>query len=83
MRTAGFLAGASLFFGPVLGQFPPKSEGFKTLQSKFHENVTISYKEPNICETDGLTKSYTGYVHLPPGFLDDVDGEKQDYPVNT
>jgi hypothetical protein len=29
------------------------------------------------------TQSFSGYVHLPPGFLDDVDGEKQDYPINT
>jgi carboxypeptidase C (cathepsin A) len=28
-------------------------------------------------------KSYAGHVHLPPGFLDDTEGEKQDYPVNT
>lgn len=30
-----------------------------------------------------MARSYAGYVHLPPGFLDDVNGEKQDYPVNT
>ena len=67
--------------GLAAAQFPPKPEGVKVLQSKFHENVTISYKEPNICETEA--NSYAGYVHLPPGFLDDVNGETQDYAVNT
>lgn len=28
-------------------------------------------------------KSYSGYVHLPPGLIEDVDGEVQDYPINT
>lgn len=86
--------------GLVAAQFPPEPEGIKVLRSKFHENVTISYKEvssqhpptspeqpnnpnqPNICESDQV-KSYAGHVHLPPGLLDDVNGEKQDYPINT
>ena len=29
----------------VSSQFPPKPQGLTILQSKFHENVTISYKE--------------------------------------
>ncbi|KAL6851150.1 hypothetical protein ACO1O0_008278 [Amphichorda felina] len=76
----------SLALGALAGlaaaQFPPEPEGIKVLRSKFHENVTISYKEPNICESDQV-KSYAGHVHLPPGLLDDVNGEKQDYPINT
>ncbi|KAG9252725.1 Alpha/Beta hydrolase protein [Emericellopsis atlantica] len=67
----------------VAAQFPPPLKGLKTLQSKFHENVTITYKEPNICETNDGVKSYAGHVHLPPGFLNDIDGEPQDYPLNT
>ncbi len=31
--------------GLVTAQFPPPQTGVKTLKSKFHENVTISYKE--------------------------------------
>ncbi|KXJ89275.1 carboxypeptidase S1, partial [Microdochium bolleyi] len=68
-------------------QFPPPREGITWLKSKFHENVTISFKEPHICETTPGVKSYSGYVHLPPGTLDDGTGdgtgEKQDYPINT
>lgn len=52
------------------------------LKSKFHENVTISFKEPGICETTPDVKSYSGYVHLPAGFLDG-SGDVQDYPINT
>ncbi|TQN65573.1 Carboxypeptidase S1-like protein A, partial [Colletotrichum shisoi] len=69
--------------GLAAAQFPPTPEGIKLLKSKFHQNVTISYKEPGICETTPGVKSYAGYVHLPPGTLDDVDGEAQDYPINT
>ncbi|KAK7919892.1 hypothetical protein PG985_007914 [Apiospora marii] len=76
-----------LVLGGLLGfacaQFPPKREGVKWLKSKFHENVTISYKEPGICETTPGVKSYSGYVHLPPGLLDDGSGEAQNYPINT
>ncbi|KFA55265.1 hypothetical protein S40293_04966 [Stachybotrys chartarum IBT 40293] len=69
--------------GLAVAQFPPTPQGVTVLQSKFHENVTISYKEPGICETTPGVKSYAGYVHLPPGFLNDVNGESQNYPVNT
>ena len=31
--------------GTVAGQLPPKPEGVTVLKSKFHENVTISFKE--------------------------------------
>lgn len=31
--------------GIALGQFPPEPKGITVLRSKFHENVTISYKE--------------------------------------
>ncbi|KAK1757178.1 serine carboxypeptidase [Echria macrotheca] len=71
------------FVGTAVCHFPPKPEGVKVLKSKFHENVTISYKQPGICETTPGVKSYAGYVHLPPGFLDDAIGEPQDYPINT
>ncbi|KAI0186925.1 alpha/beta-hydrolase, partial [Astrocystis sublimbata] len=70
--------------GFTFAQFPPERTGITVLQSKFHENVTISFKEPHICETTPGVKSYSGYVHLPPGFLDDgPNGETQDYPINT
>ncbi|KAK0617651.1 putative lysosomal protective protein precursor [Immersiella caudata] len=58
-------------------------EGITVLRSKLHENVTISYKEPGICETTPGVKSYSGYVHLPPHFLEHATGEIQDYPINT
>ena len=66
----------------TVGQFPPKPEGVKTLKSKFHEGITISYKEPGICETTTGVKSYSGYVHLPPDSLNEPH-EKQNYPINT
>ncbi|KAI0401473.1 carboxypeptidase S1 [Xylaria palmicola] len=74
----------SSLIGLACAQFPPRPTGITVLQSKFHENVTISFKEPKICETTPGVKSYSGYVHLPPGFLNDgLNGETQDYPINT
>ena len=32
-------------FNFAIAQFPPTIEGVTVLQSKFHEGVTISYKE--------------------------------------
>ncbi|CAI7578512.1 unnamed protein product [Penicillium bialowiezense] len=62
--------------------FPPTPEGLKVVDSKHHKGVKISYKEPGICETTPGVRSYSGYVHLPPGSLGDVNVD-QDYPINT
>ncbi|KAJ5908407.1 hypothetical protein N7495_001089 [Penicillium taxi] len=62
--------------------FPPTPEGLKVVNSKHEEGVKISFKQPRICETTPGVKSYSGYVHLPPGSLDDV-GVEQKYPINT
>ncbi|KAK7744408.1 hypothetical protein SLS62_010198 [Diatrype stigma] len=77
--TAVVIAGLSTF---VAAQFPPAPEGVTVLESRFGDGVTISYKEPGICETTPGVKSYAGYIHLPPGELSDL-GEEQDYPINT
>ncbi|KAI0139215.1 putative lysosomal protective protein precursor [Pestalotiopsis sp. NC0098] len=82
MTPRQLVLGAALL-GLAAAQFPPKPEGITLLKSKFHENVTISYKEPGICETTPGVKSYSGYVHLPPGLLNEDTGEVQDYPINT
>lgn len=48
-----------------------------------HDIVDVDH-QPGICETTPGVKSYAGYVHLPPGFLDDGNSvEVQDYPINT
>ncbi|KAI3327522.1 carboxypeptidase S1 [Xylariaceae sp. AK1471] len=84
--TANLLRAIGLTVGclapSVVAQFPPAPEGVTVLESKFGNGVTISYKEPGICETTEGVKSYAGYVHLPPGSLSDL-GEEQDYPINT
>ncbi|KAG7149548.1 Carboxypeptidase S1 B like protein [Verticillium longisporum] len=76
------LALAGALIAPVVGQFPPTPEGLTVLKSKFNENITISFKEPGICETTPGVKSYSGYIHLPPGHIDGL-GQEQTYPVNT
>lgn len=39
--------------------------------------------QPGLCETTPGVRSYTGYVHLPPGTVEDDLGLLQDYPINT
>ncbi|KAH8888454.1 serine carboxypeptidase [Thozetella sp. PMI_491] len=78
MLTAGLLLCGAL--GIANAQFPPRLKGVTTVKSKLNENVTISFKEPGICETTPGVKSYAGYVHLPPNFIDHAS---QDYPINT
>ncbi|KAI1124193.1 carboxypeptidase S1 [Nemania abortiva] len=83
MRSAQAIGLAAGFLTPtVVAQFPPTPEGVTILDSKFGNGIQISYKEPGICETTEGVKSYAGYVHLPPGTLEDL-GEPQDYPINT
>ena len=67
---------------PALAGFPTSPEGVTVLESRFGDNVTISYKETYICETTPGVRAFAGYVHLPPGSLDDL-GEEQSYPINT
>ena len=73
---------ASLLLQRAASQFPPKPEGLTVLRSKHHEGVTISYKEPGLCETTPGVKSYAGHVHLPP-FSVNEQGEAQNYSINT
>ncbi|KAK4250005.1 Alpha/Beta hydrolase protein [Corynascus novoguineensis] len=78
MKSESLLFALALGFG-AHAQFPPAREGITVVQSKFHENVSISFKEPGICETTPGVKSYSGYVHLPPNIIENAD---QDYPIN-
>ena len=50
--------------GLVAAQFPPKPEGVKTVKSKFHEGISISYKKTHVCETTPGVKSYAGEYHF-------------------
>lgn len=54
----------SLLAGLAVAQFPPKPQGLTLVQSKFHENVTLSFKE--VCKhplvlkiSRGLAAQYT------------------------
>ncbi|KAJ9243607.1 hypothetical protein DTO207G8_1686 [Paecilomyces variotii] len=79
---ARYFAVAGLAGAVTAQYFPATPEGLKVIKSKHEEGVTISYKEPGICETTEGVKSYAGYVHLPPGTLEDVDVDQR-YPINT
>ncbi|KAJ5602725.1 hypothetical protein N7537_005681 [Penicillium hordei] len=73
---------AALVVTAAAQYFPPIPEGLKVVESQHQKGVKISYKQPGICETTPGVRSYSGYVHLPPGSLDDVNVD-QDYPINT
>lgn len=50
----------SAAIGLAYAQFPPPVEGVKTLESKIHPGVKVSFKEPGLCETTPGVKSYAG-----------------------
>ncbi|EEA24475.1 hypothetical protein TMatcc_007577 [Talaromyces marneffei ATCC 18224] len=79
-----FLTAASLAATATVSAqyFPPPREGLTVIKSSVTEGVTISYKEPGICETTPNVKSFSGYVHLPPNTLNDVNLD-QNYSINT
>ncbi|KAF7194192.1 Carboxypeptidase S1-like B [Pseudocercospora fuligena] len=96
--SESLLDGFSVFFWPnmlirlwlwssvlhaCLAQFPAEPSGITTIRSRFNDKVTISYKETHICETTPGVRSFSGYVHLPPGILDDLDGQNNTFPMNT
>ncbi|KAI9676190.1 MAG: hypothetical protein M1817_000935 [Caeruleum heppii] len=82
MAPLSFLAAAVALLSVATAQyFPPTPQGLKVLQSKFSPGVTISYKEPGICETTPNVKSYSGYVNLPPNSLNDVN-QTQSYNIS-
>ena len=54
VRSLSLLAAAA---GLAAAQFPPKPEGITVLKSRFHENVTISFKE--VCKTTQSTNPYS------------------------
>lgn len=48
MRLDSVLLSALLLSRRASAQFPPEPEGVTVLRSKFHENVTISFKEVSL-----------------------------------
>ncbi|KAK3118025.1 hypothetical protein LTR53_000062 [Teratosphaeriaceae sp. CCFEE 6253] len=66
----------------IVAGFPPRPEGITTLKSKFHEGVSVSFKEPGICETTPGVKSFSGYVNLPAHALNE-SYEDQNYQIHT
>lgn len=50
-----------------------------TVQSTRFPGISVSFKNPGICEQTPGVKEYAGYVHIPPNTLD----VKQEYPINT
>lgn len=82
MASITTLLTAAAFVGLGTAQFPPPREGITWVRSQHHPGITISYKDPQICETTPGVKSYSGYVHLPPNSINET-GETQNYPINT
>lgn len=54
MAFASLVLAAWLGFGFAAAQFPPQPKGVLTVQSKVHENVSISYKEVGNCIDYGI-----------------------------
>ncbi|KAF2261091.1 alpha/beta-hydrolase [Lojkania enalia] len=70
-------------FRGIQAQFPPTPEEITVLESQIEDGIRISYKENDLCETTESVRSYSGYVHLPAGALDDLGVRNQTYEINT
>ncbi|KAF2747109.1 alpha/beta-hydrolase [Sporormia fimetaria CBS 119925] len=77
------LAAVGGLAGIAQAQFPPTPEDVTVLESKLIDGARISYKENTLCETTDGVKSYAGYVHLPPGALEELGVRNQTYEINT
>ncbi|KAF2865051.1 Alpha/Beta hydrolase protein [Massariosphaeria phaeospora] len=77
------VAGIGALSGVVRAQFPPTPEGLTVLESHIEEGIRITYKESDLCETTEGVRSYSGYVHLPAGSLEDLGVRNQSYEINT
>jgi hypothetical protein len=71
----------ALSFKSVQAQRPQIIPGVQVIQSKLGDGITISYKEPGICEVNKGVKSYAGYIRLPPQTLAPFN-ITQNYPIN-
>ncbi|KAF2435542.1 alpha/beta-hydrolase [Tothia fuscella] len=72
-----------LWVGQVVSQyFPPTPQDLQRVESRFGNGVSITYKEPKICETTEGVRSFSGYVSLPAKVLA-ADAEIQNYTLNT
>ncbi|KAK3202465.1 hypothetical protein GRF29_161g1284583 [Pseudopithomyces chartarum] len=69
--------------GVTIAQFPPTPSGVTVLQSQVEEGARISFKGNDVCETTEGVKSYSGYIHLPAGALDELGVRNQTYEINT
>ncbi|KAF2664858.1 putative carboxypeptidase S1 [Microthyrium microscopicum] len=65
----------------VSAQYPPAPDGVTVLNSSVITGARIQYKEPGLCETTPGVKSYSGYIKLPAGSLQDT-GVSQNYDIN-
>lgn len=71
----------SLHLGSTQAQRPQLIPGVEVVQSRLGNGITLSFKEPGICETNKDVKSYSGYIHLPPRTLAAFN-ISQNYPIN-
>jgi hypothetical protein len=71
----------SLSLEHALAQRPQIVPGVQVVHSKLGNGITISYKEPGVCEVNKGVKSYSGYIHLPPQTLAPFN-VTQNYPIN-
>jgi hypothetical protein len=62
-------------------QRPQHIPGVQLIESTLGNGITISYKEPGICEVNKDVKSFSEYIHLPPRTLAPFN-VTQNYPIN-
>ncbi|KAI1618682.1 carboxypeptidase [Exophiala viscosa] len=74
MKLSNTAVGAFALLPFVKAQYPPKPSGLTDTISIVNQQINITWKEANICETTPGVKSYSGYVHIPGKLINDTGG---------
>ncbi len=72
MALRRYLASSIALLGSFASaKFPAPVQGITTLDVPQYPGVSIDYKETHICDT--TVKAYSGYVHMPISYLQDIE----------
>lgn len=61
--SSGLVCALSYLIPGTRAQFPPPREGITVVQSKFHENLSLSFKE--VCCTLNIGTNYYPSIVIP------------------
>lgn len=77
--SAAIILVAGVFTKSVSARFPQPATDDVRFNSARIPGISLSYRNPNICEENPNVESYSGYIQIPPNTLE----ANQNYSINT